>query len=666
MRSTINKPSDVIAEAQVQASNAQQAPDKDLQHAIVQLARQVRGGTLAIPTRTAAMQIVALGEVLESGKRLTINQGLTALTWVYQQRNTLQSDPTGQTLIRATDAFAAHVVHYIREQIGSETPAKNTVQRAVVFMQTLEKHPSSKNAALAASELMPRLRALLPEVKPRTKRKASKRVDDSFASPTLPPDAKRPRLEHVANAARMGAVMHPASSDSIIRRAVDQALRPAQLANLARPADTIPEFAAQHADPLGAAHPTHGTSFSQAASAALAEIVPSFARIKSQPIGAETMRFLGLPSKQRIRYLISSRPGPSYLMTQALNGKRGSSGKVRAAIDLQHGDIWALKQIRTPQSIPKGPRTKKLNKRIPAPNTEQDILKEIEIAKLVDPELAPKLRILAGGDNYLLMPFVLGDSHEIASRLPISLRQCTNRVMLEDIMTALADRMHAQNILHGDMKSQNALVQKDTGTTHISDFGCAVQLKPGAMVKPGGFISGTYTAPEKCLEDPYGLKSDVWEIGASALSLILGFSGQSVVNPFTWIRSRTGTIDLEAMTQMHDAYDTWFDSRLNDDGRLDPIKMNNPNNVFDRLFSRALAADPTVTQYIAGRMLRVDPDKRASSSECKAFFASLNASHPQEAQKGRETLVSMSYDVAVSADLIALDRVREHVARTEM
>jgi serine/threonine protein kinase len=365
---------------------------------------------------------------------------------------------------------------------------------------------------------------------------------------------------------------------------------------------------------------------------------------------------LGLPDRARYRELSPQTSGKTYFITPTL--KRGSYGKVRLSLGTD-GQICAIKQVRTKHSKPKSNRSG-TGKPIPLTTSDASISQEIAVANIVDPFLAPSSRIIVNGDNYLVMPFVIGDGLEVANRLPSAVRQCVCRVMLQDVAIMLADNMHAKNILHGDMKPGNTLVHKESGTTHIADFGSAKFLAAGSSVDARLGISGTYTAPEKCTKMPYGLKSDVFEFGAGALTLILGYAGQTIRNPFVWIADKDGHVDLAAMRGVHQRFEAWLPTRLGPDRLLDKTKMTNPTSEFDPIFHRALTIDQHVTQYIAGRMLRTMPEQRAASSEVKQFFLSIHSARPDQTQVGREILQALPYDLDVERDIIALRRVLDY------
>lgn len=72
--------------------------------------------------------------------------------------------------------------------------------------------------------------------------------------------------------------------------------------------------------------------------------------------------------------------------------------------------------------------------------------------------------------------------------------------------------IHAQRILHRDIKSHNIFMNKHHGVK-IGDFGVAKQL--GDQVDFTATMVGTpfYVSPEICAKQEYDFKSDIWGLG---------------------------------------------------------------------------------------------------------------------------------------------------------
>ncbi len=96
---------------------------------------------------------------------------------------------------------------------------------------------------------------------------------------------------------------------------------------------------------------------------------------------------------------------------------------------------------------------------------------------------------------YIVMPFMEGGTlRGLIRRAPLSLRQICR--YLTDIASAL-DYIHAQGIIHRDIKSSNVLLDAE-GRCFLSDFGIARTTSDATQLTSTGNVLGTveYVAPE--------------------------------------------------------------------------------------------------------------------------------------------------------------------------
>ena len=72
--------------------------------------------------------------------------------------------------------------------------------------------------------------------------------------------------------------------------------------------------------------------------------------------------------------------------------------------------------------------------------------------------------------------------------------------------------VHAENVVHRDLKTQNIFLTRSLEHIKIGDFGISKVL---ASKSQANSVVGTpcYISPELCEGKPYNQKSDVWSLG---------------------------------------------------------------------------------------------------------------------------------------------------------
>jgi serine/threonine-protein kinase len=134
---------------------------------------------------------------------------------------------------------------------------------------------------------------------------------------------------------------------------------------------------------------------------------------------------------------------------------------------------------------------------------------------------------LPGGAPYLVMEYVPGEAlGDIIADRPIPLARVID--LMDQILAALG-AVHAAGIVHGDVKSDNFLIETVRGRDHVTliDFGLArladapreVDVEDGEVM-----VSGTpeYMAPEVVGGDPPGRASDLYAAGVILHELLTG------------------------------------------------------------------------------------------------------------------------------------------------
>ena len=116
-------------------------------------------------------------------------------------------------------------------------------------------------------------------------------------------------------------------------------------------------------------------------------------------------------------------------------------------------------------------------------------------------------------------------------------------------MTSAIQYLHAEGIVHGDIKPENMLLSGD-GTVKIADFGQSLKILQDKGVSSGRHTSkltrtlGTpaYLAPEICAGEEYdGFSADVWALGVTLYSFMFGklpFEGKTVVDLYDTIAEK--------------------------------------------------------------------------------------------------------------------------------
>lgn len=82
--------------------------------------------------------------------------------------------------------------------------------------------------------------------------------------------------------------------------------------------------------------------------------------------------------------------------------------------------------------------------------------------------------------------------------------------------------LHCHNIVHGDIKGANILVDSD-GTCKLTDFGGAKIVKDGIDLKKNSF-KGTpnWMAPETVRNLENTRFSDIWSLGCTMIEMVTG------------------------------------------------------------------------------------------------------------------------------------------------
>lgn len=81
---------------------------------------------------------------------------------------------------------------------------------------------------------------------------------------------------------------------------------------------------------------------------------------------------------------------------------------------------------------------------------------------------------------------------------------------------------HDAGVVHRDLKPENILIARDTGKAKLGDFGMALQLANGRAPELARAGTPLYTAPEIWRTQPASRASDIYALGATFFTLLVG------------------------------------------------------------------------------------------------------------------------------------------------
>ena len=141
---------------------------------------------------------------------------------------------------------------------------------------------------------------------------------------------------------------------------------------------------------------------------------------------------------------------------------------------------------------------------------------------------------------WLIMPFVSGGSvtyilsHSLNGQFKAGIKdESILACILKDALSGVS-YMHNQGRIHRDIKGRNILIDGETGTAMLADFGVSGALLEGGLKKRGrNTMTGTpcWMAPEVMKHQRYNHKADIWSLGITALELAFA------TTPYTKLKS---------------------------------------------------------------------------------------------------------------------------------
>lgn len=180
-------------------------------------------------------------------------------------------------------------------------------------------------------------------------------------------------------------------------------------------------------------------------------------------------------------------------------------------------------------------------------DTARRFLQEARLAaRLQHPGIVPLLTFGEVGDErFYVMPFVRGET--LAERIRRGpMPEAELRRIIGEVADALA-YVHARGIVHRDVKPANILLDADTGSAVLTDFGIA-RVRDATTVTSTGLVVGTprYLAPEQAsggLDEVDG-RADVYALGLVAWEAATGSAPFGDVSANELLaRKLVGTLD---------------------------------------------------------------------------------------------------------------------------
>lgn len=155
----------------------------------------------------------------------------------------------------------------------------------------------------------------------------------------------------------------------------------------------------------------------------------------------------------------------------------------------------------------------KLNK------NEREMMKnEVSILKVLDHPNIVKLIDVFDSHKYLMLVLEYIEGHELFKNIKILGKdECKINKIAKELLSAL-DYMNSIGVIHRDIKSENIIIDNETQTVKIIDFGLATFAYPGQVLK---VVCGTlgYSAPEMISRKGYGPLVDMWSAGVILYTL---------------------------------------------------------------------------------------------------------------------------------------------------
>ncbi|KAE8712737.1 Clathrin, heavy chain isoform 1 [Hibiscus syriacus] len=197
---------------------------------------------------------------------------------------------------------------------------------------------------------------------------------------------------------------------------------------------------------------------------------------------------------------------------------RGSFGTVSLAINETNGDVFAVKSVDLATSLPN--QLECLENEIRTLHS----LSSPYVVKYLGDDVTP-----ADSSRNLHLEYMSGGTVSDEANVKRRLADVDERVLrwhTRCLVSALK-YLHGEGIVHCDVKGINVLLDSDSTSVKLADFGSAIAIKkesagdiPIHPIKPRG--SPLWMAPEVIRGEYQGPESDVWSLGCTVVEMITG------------------------------------------------------------------------------------------------------------------------------------------------
>ncbi|KAJ7198255.1 kinase-like domain-containing protein [Mycena pura] len=225
----------------------------------------------------------------------------------------------------------------------------------------------------------------------------------------------------------------------------------------------------------------------------------------------------------------SSSDGPTGITFKWVRGEligRGTYGRVYLALNVTTGEMMAVKQVESPRTASDWNDSRQTS-------VVQALKFESETLKVLDhPNIVQYLGFEETPTNLsIFLEYVPGGSIGSCLHKYGKFEEDVTKSFTSQILAGL-EYLHSKGIVHGDLKSDNILVET-TGVCKISDFGTLKRTDDRNDEHTA--MQGTvfWMAPEVIItQKKYNSKIDIWSIGCVMLEMWAGtrpWSGDEIV-----------------------------------------------------------------------------------------------------------------------------------------